>query len=208
MREREREKLSTLTLQDPRKISCCSSVFCYCARLSPSILMTKLAELGAIVCVPMVAVCCLLIHLLRYCGGGGSFLFGPFCLLKLTSSSSISSAVSVIVLKPVSKVEFRSVLCDNFPFVLSPWLPKLFSRARRLLSLGHSLLPSFINSTRSPCIFMKNFCLLVSSAPSSSSAYTLWQQPAVESGRERQDPSVFPLIFLFFFLNFGAVELV
>jgi hypothetical protein len=55
---------------------------------------------------------------------------------------------------------------------------------------------------------MKNFFLLVSSAPSSSSAYILGQQPADESGRECQDPSVFPLIFLFFFLNFGAVELV
>jgi hypothetical protein len=55
---------------------------------------------------------------------------------------------------------------------------------------------------------MKNFFLLVSSATSSSSAYILGQQTADESGRERQDPLVSPLIFLFFFLNFGAVKLV
>jgi hypothetical protein len=55
---------------------------------------------------------------------------------------------------------------------------------------------------------MKNFFLLVSSAPSSSSSYILRQQPADESGRERQDPLVSPLIFPFLVLNFGAVELV
>jgi hypothetical protein len=55
---------------------------------------------------------------------------------------------------------------------------------------------------------MKDFLLLISFAPSSSSAYILGQQLAGESGRERQDPSVFPLIFLFFFLHFEAVELV
>jgi hypothetical protein len=54
---------------------------------------------------------------------------------------------------------------------------------------------------------MKDFFLLISFAPSSS-AYILGQQSAGESGRERQDPSVFPLIFLFFFLHFEAVELV
>jgi hypothetical protein len=55
---------------------------------------------------------------------------------------------------------------------------------------------------------MKYFFLLISSAPSSYSAYILGQQPADESGRECQDLSVFSLIFLFFFLNFGSVELV
>jgi hypothetical protein len=171
-------------------------------------LMTKLAGLAAIVCVPMVAVCCLLIHLLRYCGGGGVFLFGHFSFLKMTSSSSMSSAVSVLVLKPVFKVEFPSVPCDNFAFGLAPWWPKLLISQRRLLSLAPSLLPSFISSPRSPCMFMKNFFLLVSSAPSSSSAYIMGQQPADKSGQERQDPLVSPLIFPFLVLNFGAVELV
>jgi hypothetical protein len=54
---------------------------------------------------------------------------------------------------------------------------------------------------------MKNFFLLGISAPSSSSAYILGQQPADESGRERQDPLVSPLIFPFLVLNFGALEL-
>jgi hypothetical protein len=55
---------------------------------------------------------------------------------------------------------------------------------------------------------MKDFFPLISFAPSSSSAYILGQQSADKSGRERQDLSVSPLIFLFFFLNFEAVELV
>jgi hypothetical protein len=57
-------------------------------------------------------------------------------------------------------------------------------------------------------MFMENFFLLVSSAPSSSSAYTLGQQPADESGQERQDPLVSLLIFPFLVLDFGVVELV
>jgi hypothetical protein len=55
---------------------------------------------------------------------------------------------------------------------------------------------------------MKDFFLLSSFAPSSYSAYILGQQSAGQSGRERQDPLVFPLIFFFFFLHFEAVELV
>jgi hypothetical protein len=54
---------------------------------------------------------------------------------------------------------------------------------------------------------MKDF-FLFRFAPSSSSAYILGQQSAGKSGREHQDPSVFPLIFLFIFLHFEAVELV
>jgi hypothetical protein len=57
-------------------------------------------------------------------------------------------------------------------------------------------------------MFMENFFLLVSSAPSSSSAYTLGQQPTDESGQERQDPLVSLLIFPFLVLDFGVVELV
>jgi hypothetical protein len=57
-------------------------------------------------------------------------------------------------------------------------------------------------------MFMKNLLLLVSSAPSSSLAYILGQQPADESGRGRQDHLVSLLIFPFLVLNFGVVELV
>jgi hypothetical protein len=51
---------------------------------------------------------------------------------------------------------------------------------------------------------MEDFFLFLF-APSSSSAYTLGQQLAGESDRARQGPSVFPLIFLFFFPHFEAV---
>jgi hypothetical protein len=57
-------------------------------------------------------------------------------------------------------------------------------------------------------MFMKNLFLLISSAPSSSSAYTLGQKPADESGGERQDQLVSLMIFPFLVLNFGVVELV